>query len=57
MLTERQIIQRALDLLTDIYNSGTMLDDEEAEFHLLDREWYTYYARQGEAEEEDDPFS
>lgn len=50
MLTEREIIQRALDLLTDIYNSGAMLDDEEAEFHLLDREWYTYYARQGEEE-------
>lgn len=52
MLTERQIIQRALDLLADICNSGAMLDDEEEEFSLLEREWYTYYARQGEEENE-----
>ena len=52
MLTERQIIQRALDLLADIYNSGAMLDDEEQEFNLLEQEWYTYYARQGEKENE-----
>ena len=52
MLTERQIIQRALDLLADICNSGAMLDDEEQEFSLLEQEWYTYYARQGEEENE-----
>ena len=52
MLTERQIIQRALDLLADIYNSGAMLDDEKAELNLLEQEWYTYYARQGEEENE-----